>query len=106
MITQNLQIIDIETPVDQEKFVQYGDRTIEFQFRWNEKTNNWYMNILENGGVIAMGITMALNSNLLYDRMGLGKIYLIDTKYGKTSDPIVKSDFGSRLVLGRVYSGE
>lgn len=100
----NYQIIEIETPTEQSKTVQYGDRTIKFNIRWNDKTNKWFLDLYENDKPIDTGITLATNSNLLYKNTGLGGLYLIDTMYGQTSNPIVKEDLGTRLILMRDYT--
>lgn len=99
----NYQIIEIATPTEQEKIVQYGDRAIRFKIRWNEKTAQWFLDLYEENVPLLNGITMVTNSNLLYDDLGLGKLYLVDTKYGLTTEPVTKSDLGSRLVLMRDF---
>lgn len=99
----NYQIIEIATPTEQEKIVQYGDRAIRFDIRWNERTQMWFLDIFEENVPLLTGVTMVTNSNLLYDDLGLGKLYLVDTKYGLTTDSITKSDLGTRLVLMRDF---
>ena len=98
-----LEILEIKTPEEQNISVTYGDRTILYEIKWNDVHNVWYFNIKENDEYIATGITMSLNCNLLYDKFGLGKLYLIDTMQGETTDPIVKSDLGTRLALAREW---
>ena len=98
-----LEIIELATPTEQTKTVLYGDRSIKFSIRWNELKNHWFLDIFENETPLYTGITMTPNSNLLFDILGLGKLFLIDTKYGTTFEPIKKSDLGKRLQLARVY---
>lgn len=98
-----MEIIPIDTAEDQNKVVIYGDRSIEFRIRWNEKSLLWTLSLYENEVPLLCGISMALNSNLLYDRLKLGKLYLIDTLYQKTTKPVSKSDLGNRLILGRIF---
>lgn len=100
-----LEVIEINSPTDQDLVVAYGDRDITLELRWNDVLNYWYINIKENESYIATGISAAAtDSNLLYDRWKLGKLYLIDTLQGETSLPIVKSDLGKRLALTRDYA--
>lgn len=99
-----LEIIEIENAKDQNLVVSYGSRSIIFEIKWNELLNYWYFNIKENGAYIASGLTMVVNTNLLYDKFQLGKLYLIDTLQGQTTAPIVKTDLGTRLALAREYS--
>ena len=98
-----LEIINITSPTEQSKNVMYGDRKIRFHIRWNGIKNHWFLDIYENDTPLYIGVTMSVNSNLLYDRLGIGKLFLIDTKYGTTSDPIKKEDLGTRLQLARLF---
>lgn len=100
-----LEVIEINSPTEQDLVVAYGDREITIEVRWNDILNFWYFNLKENEKYIATGISgVAVNSNLLYDRLKLGKLYLIDTLQGSTNSPIVKSDLGKRLALTREYA--
>ena len=98
-----LEIIELTTPTDQVKTVLYGDRNIKFNIRWNYLKNHWILDLFEEETPIYTGITMTPNSNLLYNKLGLGKLFLIDTKYGETSEPVKKEDLGSRLQLARLF---
>lgn len=98
-----LEIIELTNSTNQTKTVLYGDRNIRFDIRWNYLKNHWFLDLYENDTPIYVGITMTPNSNLLFDRLKLGKLFLIDTKYGATSDPIKKEDLGKRLQLARLY---
>lgn len=99
-----LEIIEIENPTEQNIVVSYGTRSIIYEIKWNDISNHWYFNIKENDRYIATGLTMSINTNLLYNKFNLGTLYLIDTKQGQTDEPIVKSDLGTRLALAREYS--
>lgn len=99
-----LEIIEIENPTEQNIVVSYGTRSIIYEIKWNDISNHWYFNIKENDQYIATGLTMSINTNLLYNKFNLGTLYLIDTKQGQTDEPIVKSDLGTRLALAREYS--
>lgn len=99
-----LEIIEIENAEDQNLVVSYGSRSIVYELKWNDLLQHWYFNIKENDVYIATGMTMSINSNLLYDKFQLGKLYLIDTLEGKTTAPIVKSDLGKRLAFARDYT--
>lgn len=99
-----LEILEIRVPEEQSISVTYGSRNIVYELKWNDVYNTWYFNIKEDDVYIATGITMSINCNLLYDKFKLGKLYLIDTLQGETTDPIVKSDLGDRLALAREWT--
>lgn len=99
-----LEIIEIENPTEQSLVVPYGNRSIVYELKWNDILGHWYFNIKENDQYIATGLTMSLNTNLLYNKFNLGALYLIDTQQDQTDKPIVKSDLGTRLALAREYS--
>lgn len=100
-----LEVIEISNPVEQDLIVSYGERDITLELRWNDILYYWYFNLKENNEYIASGITgAAVNSNLLYDKFQLGKLYLIDTLEGQTTQPIVKEDLGKRVALVREYA--
>ena len=99
-----LEVIEISSPEEQDLIVAYGEREITFELRWNDILSYWYLNVKENDTYIASGISCtALNSNLLYDKFNLGKLYLVDTEQGVNSNPVVKSDLGKRVALIRDY---
>lgn len=100
-----LEIIELATPTEQTKTVLYGDRNIKISIRWNYLKKHWFFDLFENDVPLYTGVTMTPNSNLLYDRLGLGKLFLIDTKHKETSEPIKKEDLGKRLQLARLYEG-
>lgn len=99
-----LEVIEINSPVEQNLVVQYGSREINIEVKWNDILNYWYFNIKENDSYIAAGISgTSVNSNLFYDKWKLGKLYLIDTMQGETNEPITKADLGKRIALVRDY---
>lgn len=98
-----IEIIEIENPVEQDLSVPYGDRNIVIELRWNPLLNYWYFNMKENNMYIISGVTVQLNCNLIYDTLGLGKLYVIDTQQGTTDAPITKTDLGKRLALARDF---
>ena len=99
-----LEVIEISNPVEQDLIVAYGDRDITLEVRWNDVLNYWYFNLKENDVYIVSGLSgTAINTNILYDELKLGKLYLIDTAEN-TSVPIVKEDLGKRLALTREYA--
>lgn len=100
-----LEILEISEPVDQELAVQYGTRSIVFGIKWNETLGQWALTVKENGAILAAGVTMSLNSNLLYDKFNIGKLFLIDTYQGTPQEgqKVVKNDLGARLALARVW---
>ena len=100
-----LEVIEISNAIEQDLIVSYGDRIITYEIRWNDILNYWYINVKENNAYIASGISCtAINSNLLYDRLNLGKLYMVDTEIGTNTSPIVKTDLGKRLALMREYA--
>ena len=100
-----LEVLDIPNPVEQDLVVTYGERDITIELRWNDTLSQWYINIKENNKYIAPGIPCtALNSNMLYDKFKLGKLYLIDTEQDTNPNPIVKEDLGQRIALVREYA--
>lgn len=100
-----LEILEINDPVDQELAVQYGTRSIVFGIKWNETLSQWALTVKENGAILAAGVTMSLNANLLYDKFNIGKLFLIDTYQGTQQEgkKVVKNDLGARLALARVW---
>lgn len=100
-----LEIIELTTPTEQTKTVLYGDRNIKMSIKWNYLKNHWFLDLYENDTPLYTGVTMTPNSNLLYDKLNLGKLFLIDTQYGNTTEPIKKEDLGKRLQLARLYEG-
>lgn len=98
-----LEIIELNGSDEQNVSVTYGDRTIVIELKWNDTLSMWYLNLKEDDAYLAEGVTMTPNSNLIYDKFKLGKLYAIDTKQGLTTDPIVKSDLGTRLALARDF---
>ena len=100
-----LEVIEISNPNEQDLVVAYGEREITIELRWNDILNYWYLNLKENDDYIATGISgTAINSNLLYDKFKLGKLYLVDTELGVSARKLVKEDLGSRLALMRDYA--
>ena len=100
-----LEVIEIGSPTEQDLIVAYGDRDITIEVRWNDILNYWYFNLKEQEEYIASGISgTAFNTNLLYDKFKLGKLYLIDTLEGETNSPVLKSDLGKRIALVRDYA--
>lgn len=100
-----LEVIEISNPIEQDLVVSYGDRNITIELRWNSLLNYWYINLKEEEEYISSGISCtAVNSNLLYDKFHLGKLYMIDTQQGETKTPIVKEDLGRRVALMREYA--
>lgn len=104
--TKQLEILEISSATDQELQVSYGARTILLGLAWNDVLNQWVLTVKEqnNGGteVLAAGVTMTINANLLYDKFELGKLYLIDTEPDNEAE-LYKSDLGKRLALARIY---
>lgn len=98
-----LEIIELNGSDEQNVSVTYGDRTIVIELKWNDTLSMWYLNLKEGDVYLAEGVTMTPNSNLIYDKFKLGKLYAIDTKQGLTTDPITKSDLGTRLALARDF---
>lgn len=99
-----LEVIEISSPIEQDLVVAYGDRNITFELRWNDTLSYWYLNIKENNEYIAAGISFtSVNTNLLYDKYELGKLYLIDTA-SNPNQPYTKADLGKRLALTRDYA--
>lgn len=98
-----LEIIELKGAKEQSLSVTYGDRSIVIELRWNDVLGLWYLNMKENDVYLISGVTMTPNSNLIYDKLNLGKLYAIDTLQGQTSAPIVKDDLGTRLALAREF---
>ena len=98
-----LEIIDLKGAKEQSLSVTYGDRSIVIELRWNDVLGLWYLNMKENDVYLISGVTMTPNSNLIYDKLNLGKLYAIDTLQGQTSAPIVRDDLGTRLALAREF---
>lgn len=98
-----LEIIELNGSDEQTVSVNYGDRTITIELRWNDVLEKWYLNLKENETYLIQGVTMTPNANLIYDKLNLGKLYAIDTMQGMTSAKIVKNDLGTRLALAREY---
>lgn len=104
--TETLEILEISSPTDQELQVSYGERDILFGLKWNDVLEQWTLDVREQKeGVkydLALGVTMAINANLLYDKFKLGKLYLIDTE-PENAAAVGKNDLGKRLALARVF---
>lgn len=102
-----MEIIEITNPTEQNLAVNYGERQIVLELRWNDLLNYWFLNVKENikgeWVYLGLGMTMSLNSNLFFDKWNLGKLYLIDVEQGQTTEPIKKEDLGTRLALARVW---
>lgn len=98
-----LEIIELKGAKEQSLSVTYGDRSIVIELRWNDVLGLWYLNMKENDVYLISGVTMTPNSNLIYDKLNLGKLYAIDTLQGQTSAPIVRDDLGTRLALAREF---
>lgn len=98
-----LEIIELKGAKEQSLSVTYGDRSVVIELRWNVVLGLWYLNMKENDGYLISGVTMTPNTNLIYDKLNLGKLYAIDTLQGQTSAPIVKEDLGTRLALAREF---
>ena len=98
-----LEIIELKGAKEQSLSVTYGDRSIVIEIRWNDVLGLWYLNMKENDVYLISGVTMTPNSNLIYDKLNLGKLYAIDTLQGQTSAPIVRDDLGTRLALAREF---
>ena len=98
-----LEIIELKGAKEQSLSVTYGDRNIVIELKWNDVLGLWYLNMKENDVYLISGVTMTPNSNLIYDKLNLGKLYTIDTLQGQTSAPITKDDLGTRLALAREF---
>lgn len=98
-----LEIIELKGSKEQSLSVTYGDRNIVIELKWNDVLGLWYLNMKENDVYLISGVTMTPNSNLIYDKLNLGKLYAIDTLQGQTSAPITKDDLGTRLALAREF---
>lgn len=98
-----LEILELKNSTEQNISVVYGSRTIIYELRWNPLHEYWYYNAKENEQYFLRGVTMTTNANLMYDKFDLGKLYLIDTMEGATTEPIKKEDLGGRLALAREY---
>lgn len=98
-----LEIIELKGAKEQSLSVTYGDRNIVIELKWNDVLGLWYLNMKENDVYLISGVTMTPNSNLIYDKLNLGKLYVIDTLQGQTSAPITKDDLGTRLALAREF---
>lgn len=98
-----LEIIELKGAKEQSLSVTYGDRNIVIELKWNDVLGLWYLNMKENDVYLISGVTMTPNSNLIYDKLNLGKLYAIDTLQGQTSAPITKDDLGTRLALAREF---
>lgn len=98
-----LEIIELKGSKEQSLSVTYGDRNIVIELKWNDVLGLWYLNMKENDVYLISGVTMTPNSNLIYDKLNLGKLYVIDTLQGQTSAPITKDDLGTRLALARDF---
>lgn len=98
-----LEIIELKGAKEQSLSVTYGDRNIVIELKWNNVLGLWYLNMKENDVYLISGVTMTPNSNLIYDKLNLGKLYAIDTLQGQTSAPITKDDLGTRLALAREF---
>lgn len=98
-----LEIIELKGAKEQSLSVTYGDRNIVIELKWNDVLGLWYLNMKENDVYLISGVTMTSNSNLIYDKLNLGKLYAIDTLQGQTNAPITKDDLGTRLALAREF---
>lgn len=98
------EIINIGNALEQTVVVMYGTVAVYLEFQWNSKYNYWMLNVKKGDTYIAYAIPLKTYfADLFYEKYGLGKLLLLDTLYGQTSDPILKSDLGGRIKLMRIY---
>lgn len=99
-----MEIIDITNPIEQDLLIEYENRNIVLELKYNDVKGFWYFNLHEDGNYLCYGVQMTLNRNLFYPKLNLGQLYLMDTYFNTIDEKkeIVKEDLGTRLVLARV----
>ena len=100
------QTIKTNVGIEQDLIISYGSVTYRFEIKYNDYFSYWFIDIFidDTNEVIVSGVKL----KLIYDcfnglGINLGELYLVDTiNDGSAID--MKTDFGERLKLQRVYN--
>lgn len=98
------EIINIGAAVEQTVVVMYGSVAVYLRLYWNAKYNYWMLDVKKENEYLAYAIPLKTYfADLFYPSYGIGRLLLLDTEYGKTTNPITKADLGKRIKLMRIY---
>jgi hypothetical protein len=101
-----MEYIKTNVGVEQDLIINYKDQRLRFEIKFNDYFNYWFIDIFDD--ILNTPIMYAIKIKLIYDcfnglGLNLGELYLIDT-INDNSTYDIKTDFGNRLKLARVYN--
>jgi hypothetical protein len=101
-----LQYIKTNIGIEQDVIITYKNLICRFEIKFNSFFNNWFIDIFNDttGDPIIYGVKLILGKDCFHGLgLNMGELYLIDT-VNDGSAYNIKTDFGDRLKVGRVYA--
>jgi len=101
-----MEYIKTSIGIEQNLIINYDNTKLNFKIRFNDYFNEWFFDLYEfaTDTLILAGIKIKLTYDIFKGLgLNLGELYLIDT-INDGSDYNIKTDFGNRLKLARVYN--